>query len=54
MKITEVAKKMGKSPEYVRAGLRDGRLPFGSAVKVSSSKWSYHVSESLFKAYMGE
>lgn len=54
MKIVEVAKILGKSPEYVRVGLQLGRLPFGTAVKVSDKKWSYHVSEKLFKEYMGE
>lgn len=54
MKVIDVAKKLGKSPEFVRIGLRTGRLPFGSAVQVSPNKWSYHVSDKLFKEYMGE
>lgn len=54
MKIVDVAKKLGKSPDYVRIGLQNGRLPFGTAVKVSDKRWSYHVSEKLLKDYLGE
>ena len=52
MTIKEAASLMGKSIEFVRAGLRDGRFPFGSAVKLSS-RWSYHISPELFYEYIG-
>lgn len=52
MTIKEAASLMGKSIEFVRAGLRDGRFPFGSAVKLSS-RWSYHISPKLFYEYVG-
>ena len=50
--IKEVANKMGKSEQYVRIGLQQNRLPFGSAVKLSS-KWTYHIVPNLFYEYMG-
>lgn len=53
MKVSEAAQRLNKSEQYVRVGLRLGRLPFGTAVKVSS-KWSYHISEKLFFEYAGE
>lgn len=34
--IKEAAERMGKSEQYVRIGLQQNRLPFGSAVKLSS------------------
>lgn len=52
MKVIEAAKKLNKSPEFVRVGLQLGRLPFGTAVK-TSSKWSYHISEKLLNEYIG-
>ncbi len=52
MKVIDAAQKLNKSPEFVRVGLQLGRLPFGTAVKVSS-KWSYHISEKLFQEYIG-
>lgn len=52
--IKEVARRMCKSEQYIRIGLQTGRLPFGTAVKVSPGRWSYHVPERAFKDYMGE
>ena len=51
MKVTEAAKRLNKSPSFIRAGLKNERLPFGTAVK-TSSKWSYHISEKLFEEYI--
>lgn len=53
MKVQEAAKRLNKSPEFVRMGLQLGRLPFGTAVK-TSSKWSYHISEKLLNEYIGK
>lgn len=52
MTVKEVAEKMGKSEQYVRIGLQQNRLPFGSAVKLST-KWSYHIAPKLFYEYLG-
>jgi hypothetical protein len=52
MNVIDAARKLNKSPEYIRVGLQLGRLPFGTAVKVSS-KWSYHISDKLFNEYIG-
>lgn len=43
---------MGKSEQFVRIGLQTGKLPFGSAVKLSS-KWTYYISPKLFYACAG-
>lgn len=51
--VAEAAKRLEVSAEYVRAGLRDGRLPIGSAVK-RDSRWTYHVSPYLLDAYIGK
>ena len=51
MKVSEAAKIMGVSPQFVRIGLQDKRLPFGVAVKMSG-KYSYHISDKLFEEYM--
>lgn len=52
MKIKEVATRLGKSEQFVRVGLQDGRLPFGVAVKVKK-RWNYHISDNAFNDYMG-
>ena len=43
------AKYIGKNTQYVRIGLRLGRLPFGTAVQ--NKNWSYHISPGLLVAY---
>jgi len=49
--VPVAAELLGKGQMYVRTGLQNGRLPFGSAVKISS-QWSYHISPLALKAYM--
>ena len=50
--VSEVAKRIGKSEQYVRVGLQRQRLPFGTAVMMST-RWSYHISPKLLDAYIG-
>ncbi|GEM_PF-1034953 len=54
MKITvaEAAEIMGKSQEFIRAGLKHGTLPFGKALKMSSI-WTFYISPKLFYEYTG-
>lgn len=46
MKVSEVARLLGKSEQFVRIGLQRGILPFGYAVNISEHK----VREYLGKA----
>ena len=50
--INVVADLLNKSPQFVRIGLQNQRLPIGSAVKMSS-QWTYHVSYEMLKNYIG-
>ncbi len=50
--INIVADLLGKSPQYIRIGLQQQRLPIGTAVKLSS-EWTYHISYELLKNYVG-
>lgn len=52
IKVSEVAKLLGKSEQFVRIGLQRGILPFGAAVK-TSSKWSYHIAPKKLQEYLG-
>ena len=54
MTVQEAAKILGLTPQTVRFGLQQERLPFGCAVKTTNSRWTYHISEHLLKAYIGE
>ena len=53
MKVSECAKLLGKSPQFVRMGLQLGILPFGYAIKMSSI-WTYHISEAKVYEYLGK
>ena len=50
--IKEAARRMGKSEQFVRFGLRNGRLPFGTAVKMSQ-RWTYYISKERFEEFIG-
>lgn len=52
MKVEECAKRIGKSPQFVRIGLQRGILPFGYAIKMSS-RWTYTISEGKVNEYLG-
>ena len=49
--IAQAAALMGVSPQFVRIGLQTGKLPFGTAVKMSS-RWTYYINEEKFLAYI--
>lgn len=51
--VTEAAEKLGKSPQFVRIGLQQQRLPIGSAIQSKpGGRWCYHISPGLLKRYM--
>lgn len=50
--IKEASTLMHKSPQFVRVGLQTGKLPFGSAVKVSK-RWNYIIYPDLFYKFIG-
>ncbi len=46
--VIRAAQILGKSPQFIRCGLRAGKLPFGIAVKGKGKTYSYHISPKLF------
>lgn len=48
MSISEAARLMGVSPQYVRVGLQRGILTFGYAVQVASKRYTYFISRQKF------
>ncbi len=51
--VEKAAKLMNVSKEYIRMGLIQKRLPFGTAVR-KSTVWTYHISPKLFYDYLGK
>ena len=53
--VTEAARRMGKSPLFVREAMKQGLLPIGTALQMpGSTKWSYHISPGKLEAYLRE
>ena len=50
--VAEAAKRIGKSEQFIRVGLQNQRLPFGTAVFIK--RWSYHISPKLLNEYIGK
>lgn len=51
--VSKASEIMGKSQQFIRVGIRQGLLPFGTAVKMSSI-WTYYISPKLFWKYVGD
>lgn len=54
MNVLEAARILGVSPQFIRLGLQQQRLPIGTAVKTSDNRWTYDVRPSLVQEYMGK
>ena len=50
--VSEAARVMGKSNQFIRLGLQTGKLPFGVAIK-TSTKYSYYINPDQFWEYVG-
>ncbi len=51
MTVKEAAERMGVSELFIRFGIRNGTLPIGCAIKMSS-KWTFYIQRDRFEAYM--
>ena len=52
IKVSDAAKLMGVSPQFVRIGMQRGTLPIGHAVKLK--EWAYYISRPMLEAYTGK
>lgn len=53
MTIAEASKLMDVSQQFIRVGLQKGRFPFGYAVQISASRYTYFISREKFFEYTG-
>lgn len=49
----EVGKALGKSAELIRAGLRQNKFPFGTAIQGKTGQWNYIIIKSKFLEFAG-
>ena len=52
IKVSQAARLLGKSEQFVRIGLQRNLLPFGVAIK-NKYAYSYHISPAKFLEYTG-
>ena len=52
IKVTEAAALLNVSDQFIRIGLQQGKLPIGSALKMSS-RWTYLISPQMLAEYSG-
>ena len=52
LSISETARLMNVSEQFIRIGLQKGIFPWGYAVKMST-KWTYFVSAEKFTEHTG-
>lgn len=50
---SEAAIILDVSPQFVRIAMQQGKLPIGTAIKMSSV-WTYHISGKLLHEYSGK
>lgn len=53
MTPAEAGKVIHKSSEFIRAGLRQNRFPFGTAVQSESGRWNYIIFKNKFLEFVG-
>ena len=51
--VSEAARLMGVSQQFVRVGLQRGILPFGCAIQISNKKYTYFISRTKLMEYVG-
>lgn len=53
LSVKETAELLKKSQQFVRIGLQRGILPFGYAIQLNGSKYTYHISKNKVYEYLG-
>ena len=51
--VREAALLMNVGPQFVRVGIQQGVLPFGTAVKISGERYTYYISPGKLAEYVG-
>ncbi len=51
--VKEAALLMSVGPQFVRVGIQQGVLPFGTAVKISGDRYTYYISPNKLAEYVG-
>ena len=50
--VVEAARLMGVTPMFLRIGLREGKFPFGTAVRMPGGRLSYYINVTRLEHYL--
>ena len=53
LSVSDAAKLMGTSQQFIRIGLQRGILPFGYAIQMKKNKYTYVIIKQKFTEYTG-
>ena len=51
--IKEAARLTGASEQFIRIALRQGKLPWGVAIRMSGKNYTYFISKQKFTEHTG-
>ena len=51
--VKMAAELMGVSEQFIRTALQQGKLPIGTAVKLTGNRYTYYISPKKFTEYTG-
>lgn len=54
MPVSEAAEIMGVSRQFIRVGLQKGIFPWGYAVQISKTRFTYFISRSKLLEFIGQ
>lgn len=53
LSVEVAARYMAVNPQFIRVGLQQGILPFGSAVRINGNRYTYYISPVKFCEFTG-
>ncbi len=52
LSVIEAAERMGVSDQFLRIALQQEKFPFGTAIKLSSCRYTYYINPAAFEKFM--
>lgn len=52
MTVLEAARKLGINAQTLRLALRQGKFPFGEAIKTSENRYTYYINPLRLDKYL--
>lgn len=50
--IIKAAEQMGVSDQFLRVALQNNKFPFGTAIQISTNRWTYYINPAAFEKFL--